>query len=45
MPYHLRLAHVNAHRERLTTRRVILTHMSDDMPRRAPGTDGNGFWP
>ena len=31
VPYHLRLADLAAHRDRLTARRVILTHMSDDM--------------
>ncbi len=31
IPYHLRLADLDAHRERLTARRVIVTHMSDDM--------------
>jgi ribonuclease BN (tRNA processing enzyme) len=31
IPYHLRLADLDAHRDRLTARRVILTHMSADM--------------
>jgi ribonuclease BN (tRNA processing enzyme) len=31
IPYHLRLADLNAHRDQLTARRVILTHMSADM--------------
>jgi ribonuclease BN (tRNA processing enzyme) len=31
IPYHLRLADLEAHRDRLTPRRVIITHMSTDM--------------
>ena len=31
IPYHLRLADLDAHRDQLTARRVILTHMSADM--------------
>lgn len=31
IPYHLRLADLDAHRHHLTARRVILTHMSADM--------------
>jgi ribonuclease BN (tRNA processing enzyme) len=31
VPYHLRLADLDAHRDRLTARRIILTHMSADM--------------
>jgi phosphoribosyl 1,2-cyclic phosphodiesterase len=31
IPYHLRLADLDAHRDQLTARRVILTHMSSDM--------------
>ena len=31
IPYHLRLADLNAHLDQLTARRVILTHMSADM--------------
>jgi len=31
IPYHLRLADLHAHRDVLTARRVILTHMSADM--------------
>ncbi len=31
IPYHLRLADLKAHRDRLTARRVILTHLSADM--------------
>jgi ribonuclease BN (tRNA processing enzyme) len=31
IPYHLRLADLNAHRDRLTSRRVIITHMSGDV--------------
>jgi len=29
--YHLRLADLHAHRDQLTTRRIILTHLSADM--------------
>jgi ribonuclease BN (tRNA processing enzyme) len=43
IPYHLRLADINAHREQITARRVILTHMSDDVLDRVPDTDGNLF--
>ena len=38
VPYHLRLADLDAHRDRLTARRVIVTHMSDDMLSFQPGT-------
>jgi ribonuclease BN (tRNA processing enzyme) len=38
IPYHLRLADLDAHRDRLTARRVIVTHMSDDMLSFQPGT-------
>jgi ribonuclease BN (tRNA processing enzyme) len=31
IPYHLRLADLDTHRDQLTARRVILTHMSADM--------------
>lgn len=31
IPYHLRLADLDAHRDQLTAQRVILTHMSADM--------------
>jgi ribonuclease BN (tRNA processing enzyme) len=31
LPYHLRYADLDAHREQLTARRIILTHMSADM--------------
>lgn len=31
IPYHLRLADLDAHRGQLTARRVIVTHMSDDV--------------
>jgi ribonuclease BN (tRNA processing enzyme) len=31
VPYHLRLADIQAHRDELTARRVILTHMSQDV--------------
>jgi ribonuclease BN (tRNA processing enzyme) len=31
VPYHLRLADLDAHRDQLTARRVILTHMSADV--------------
>ena len=31
VPYHLRHADLDAHRDRLTARRVVLTHMSADM--------------
>jgi ribonuclease BN (tRNA processing enzyme) len=31
VPYHLRLTDLDARRDRLTARRVIITHMSDDM--------------
>jgi ribonuclease BN (tRNA processing enzyme) len=31
IPYHLRLSDLAAHRDRLTPRRVIVTHMSDDV--------------
>ncbi|HEY6791398.1 MAG TPA: MBL fold metallo-hydrolase [Trebonia sp.] len=31
VPYHLRLADLDAHRDRISARRVIITHMSDDM--------------
>jgi ribonuclease BN (tRNA processing enzyme) len=31
IPYHLRLADLHAHRDQLTARRVIITHMSADM--------------
>jgi ribonuclease BN (tRNA processing enzyme) len=40
IPFHLRLADINAYRERITARRVILTHMSDDVLDRVPDTDG-----
>jgi ribonuclease BN (tRNA processing enzyme) len=43
IPYHLRLADISTHRELITARRVILTHMSADMLDRAPDTDGNPF--
>jgi ribonuclease BN (tRNA processing enzyme) len=31
VPYHLRLADLDVHRDRLTTRRIVITHMSADM--------------
>jgi ribonuclease BN (tRNA processing enzyme) len=31
IPYHLRLADINAHLDQLTARRIILTHMSADV--------------
>lgn len=31
VPYHLRLADLDAHRDRLTARRIVITHMSADM--------------
>ena len=31
IPYHLRLADLDAHRDRLTARRVVITHMSADV--------------
>jgi len=31
IPYHLRLTDIHAHLAQLTARRIILTHMSDDM--------------
>ena len=31
IPYHLRLADLDTHRDQITARRVILTHMSADM--------------
>ena len=31
IPYHLRLADLHVHRDRITARRVIITHMSADM--------------
>ena len=31
IPYHLRLADLDAHRDQLTARRIIVTHMSADM--------------
>ena len=31
IPHHLRLADLNAHKDRLTSRRVIITHMSADV--------------
>jgi len=31
VPYHLRHADLVAHRDQLASRRIILTHMSDDM--------------
>lgn len=31
VPYHLRLADLDARRDRLTARRIIITHMSADM--------------
>jgi ribonuclease BN (tRNA processing enzyme) len=31
IPYHLRLADLQAHRDRLGARRIIITHMSADM--------------
>jgi hypothetical protein len=31
IPYHLRLADLQAHRGRLTARRILLTHMSADV--------------
>jgi ribonuclease BN (tRNA processing enzyme) len=38
IPYHLRLADLDAHQDRLTARRVILTHLSADMLDGRPGT-------
>lgn len=38
IPYHLRLADLNAHRGQLAARRVIITHMSADMLGGGPGT-------
>jgi ribonuclease BN (tRNA processing enzyme) len=38
IPYHLRLADLEAHREQLTARRVILTHMSAGMLSSQPET-------
>lgn len=43
IPYHLRLTDINAHRERITARRIVLTHMSNDMLDRARDTDGSPF--
>lgn len=43
IPYHLRLADICAHRERISARRVILTRMSDDVLDRAPDTHGKLF--
>jgi ribonuclease BN (tRNA processing enzyme) len=37
VPYHLRLADLEAHRDQLTARRIILTHMSADMLSSEPG--------
>ena len=31
IPYHLRFADLDAHRDRLTARRIIVTHMSADV--------------
>jgi len=31
IPYHLRLSDLHAHREQLTAKRIVLTHMSADM--------------
>ena len=31
IPYHLRLADIQAHQDQLTARRIVLTHMSADM--------------
>jgi ribonuclease BN (tRNA processing enzyme) len=38
IPYHLRLADLDAYRDRLTARRFIVTHMSADMLSSRPGT-------
>lgn len=38
IPYHLRLADLDARRDQLTARRIILTHMSADMLSRKPPT-------
>ncbi|MGH3165595.1 MAG: MBL fold metallo-hydrolase, partial [Trebonia sp.] len=43
IPFHLRLADLEAHRGQITARRVILTHMSADMLGRPSGTDGTHF--
>ena len=43
IPYHLRLADIDTRQEQITARRVILTHMSDDVLHMAPGPDGNHF--
>jgi hypothetical protein len=37
IPYHLRLADLDAHRDRLTPRRVVITHMSADVLNCPPG--------
>lgn len=37
IPYHLRLADLTTHQDRLTARRIILTHMSADMLSHQPG--------
>jgi ribonuclease BN (tRNA processing enzyme) len=37
IPYHLRLADIETHRDQLTARRIVLTHMSADMLGRGPG--------
>ena len=38
IPYHLRLADLHAHLNRLTARRIIVSHMSDDMLGAPPET-------
>jgi ribonuclease BN (tRNA processing enzyme) len=43
IPYHLRLADIDAHKEQITARRVILTHMSDDVLHRVPDAAGRPF--
>lgn len=43
IPYHLRIADLNAHRKEITARRVILTHMSDDVLNDVAPTDGPFF--
>ena len=37
IPYHLRFADLDAHRDQLTARRVVITHMSADMLTCLPG--------
>ncbi|MCL2729278.1 MAG: MBL fold metallo-hydrolase [Actinomycetia bacterium] len=43
IPYHLRVADLEAHRDEISARRVVLTHMSADVLGEAPGAAGARF--